>query len=188
MILEGLVTTLNADGTPNIAPMGPLVDPQLRQFVLRPYQTSDTYANLKRAGQGVLHVTDDVEMLARAAVDQLQPLPTLRRAKRVEGVVIADACRWYEFRVTSLVDRAPRTTIACGVVAKGRIRDFFGFNRAKHAVLEAAILATRLEFLPPQEICAEFRRLALLVEKTAGDQERRAFQFLDEYVARKLGL
>ena len=185
MILEGLVTTLDADGTPNISPMGVLVDPQLSQFVLRPYQTSHTYANLKRAGQGVLHVTDDVEMLARAAVDQLNPLPKLRRAKQVEGVVIADACRWYEFRVTSLVDRAPRT---CDVVARGRIRDFLGFNRAKHAVLEAAILVTRIDLLPPQEVCAEFRRLAVLVEKTAGDQERRAFQFLDEYVAHKLGL
>ena len=188
MILEGLVTTINADGAANISPMGPLVDPQLRQFVLRPYQTSNTYTNLKRTGQGVLHVTDDVVMLARAAVRQLNPLPRLVKAKQVEGFVIADACRWYEFCVTSLDDRAARTTIACNVVAKGRIRDFFGFNRAKHAVVEAAILATRLEFLSPQEICAEFRRLAVLVEKTAGDQERRAFQFLDEYVAHKLGL
>jgi len=186
MILEGLVTTINADGMPNISPMGPLVDAQMRQFVLRPYQTSGTYANLKRTQQGVLHVTDDVDMLARAAVDRLNPLPRLVKAKKVEGVVIADACRWYEFRVASLDDRSPRTTIACQVVAKGRIRDFFGFNRAKHAVLEAAILATRLDFLPPQEIRAEFRRLAVLVDKTAGDQERRAFQFLDQYVAGKL--
>ena len=188
MILEALVTTINADGTPSISPMGPLVDAQMRQFVLRPYQTSSTYANLKRTGQGVLHVTDDVEMLARAAVHQLNPLPRLAKAKKVEGVVIADACRWYEFRVTSLDDYAQRTTIACDVVAKGRIRDFFGFNRAKHAVLEAAILASRLEIMSPPEICAEFRRLAALVEKTAGDQERRAFQFLDEYVAHRLNL
>ena len=188
MILEALVTTINADGSPNISPMGPLVDPQMRQFVLRPYQTSRTYANLKRTGQGVLHVTDDVEMLARAAVHQLDPLPRLAKAKKVEGVVIADACRWYEFQVTSLDDHAQRTTIACDVVAKGRIRDFFGFNRAKHAVLEAAILATRLESMSPQEVCAEFRRLAVLVEKAAGDQERRAFRFLDEYVAGQLNL
>ena len=188
MILEGLITTINLDGTPNISPMGPLVDPKMRQFVLRPYQTSNTFANLKRTQQGVLHVTDDVEMLARAAVDQLNPLPKLVKAKKVEGVVIADACRWYEFRVATVDDRAQRTTVACDVVARGRIRDFFGFNRAKHAVLEAAILATRLEFLPPHEICAEFRRLAVLVDKTAGDQERRAFQFLDEYVAHKLNL
>jgi len=167
--------------------MGPLVDVQMRQFVLRPYQTSCTYANLKRTLQGVLHVTDDVEMLARAAVNQLTPPPRLVRAKKVDGVVIAEACRWYEFRVASLDDHAPRTTIACQVVARGRLRDFFGFNRAKHAVLEAAILATRLDILPPAEVCGEFQRLAVLVEKTAGDQERRAFQFLKDYVASKLG-
>ena len=109
------------------------------------------------------------------------------KAKQVDGVVLAEACRWYEFRVASLEDRAPRTTIACQVVARGRIRDFFGFNRAKHAVLEAAILATRWEFLAAEEICAEFRRLAVMVDKTAGDQERRAFQFLKEYLTGKLG-
>jgi hypothetical protein len=186
MILEALITTINADGTANISPMGPLVDAQMNQFVLRPYQTSQTFANLKRTKQGVLHVTDDVEMMARAAVDRLERLPRLAKAKKVEGVVIADACRWYEFRVTSLDDSSQRTTIACEVVARGRIRDFFGFNRAKHAVIEAAILATRLEFLPAEEVCEEFRRLAVLVDKTAGQQERNAFQFLDEYVGERL--
>ena len=39
-----------------------------------------------------------------------------------------------------------------------------------------------------KEESPEFRRLAALVEKTAGEQERRAFQFLDEYVAHKLNL
>src|ERR1043166_8198807 len=46
MILEGLVTTLNADGGVNIAPMGPIVDEAMRHLILRPYQTSRTYANL----------------------------------------------------------------------------------------------------------------------------------------------
>ena len=65
--------------------------------------------------------------------------------------------------------------IECQVVATGRIRDFIGFNRAKHAVIEAAILATRLELLEAKQILAEFRRLAVIVEKTAGQSERRAF-------------
>jgi uncharacterized protein len=186
VILEGIVTTVNADGTANVSPMGPLVDEQITQFVLRPYTTSRTYRNLKRTGQGVLHVTDDVEMLARAAVHQLDPLPKLAKAKKVQGFVLADACRWYEFQVSSLDDRSERTTIACRVIAKGRIRDFFGFNRAKHAVVEASILATRIGFLPPEQIIDEFRRLAVLIDKTAGPQERRAFQFLDHYVGEAL--
>jgi hypothetical protein len=188
MILEGLVTTINEDKTVNVAPMGPLTDERIRQFVLRPYQTSTTYANLKRTRQGVLHVTDDVEMIARAAVDRFDTPPRFAKARKVKGFVIADACRWYEFEVTSLDERSLRSTIACDVVARGRIRDFFGFNRAKHAVIEAAVLATRLELLPAKQVCEEFRRLALLVEKTAGQQERRAFQLLDEYVGESLNV
>jgi len=176
------------DGQPNIAPMGTLVDDAITQFVLRPYKSSKTYANLKRTRQGVLHVTDDVELLARAAVKRLDPLPSLAKAKKVDGLVIVDACRWYEFHVTSLDDLAQRTTIACSVVAKGRIRDFFGFCRAKHAVVEAAILATRLDFLPTDQVRAEFRRLAVLIDKTAGQQERRAFDLLGEHVEERLGV
>jgi uncharacterized protein len=186
VILEGIVTTVNSDGDANISPMGPLVDQQITQFVLRPYSSSRTYRNLKRVGQGVLHITDDVDLLARAAVHRLDPLPKLVKAKVVQGWVLAEACRWYEFKVSSLDDRAERTTIACRVVAKGRIREFFGWNRAKHAVVEASILATRIPFLPPEQIVQEFRRLAVLVDKTGGPQERKAFEFLDRYVQQAL--
>ncbi len=182
MILEGIVTTLNEDGTPNISPMGPQVDRQLTRLLLKPYRTSRTYANLKRTRQGVLHVTDDVELLARAAINQLDPLPPLVAATAVEGVVLAEACRWFAFRVSALDDAQERTRIECQVVDRGHIRDFFGFNRAKHAVVEAAILATRTAFLPAEQIRDEFQRLAVLIEKTAGDQERRAFALLRDYV------
>jgi hypothetical protein len=168
--------------------MGALVDEAITELVLRPYRTSETYEALKRTGQGVLHVTDDVELFAQAAVNRIAPLPKVIQAKQVTGFVLADACRWYEFRVSSIEDRSDRATVACRVVERGHLRDFFGFNRAKHAVLEAAILATRLHLLPPDEIRNEFRRLSVPVDKTAGAKERRAFQFLDQYVTEKLKL
>ena len=68
MIVEGIVTTLNEDGSPNISPMGPVVDEALTRFRLRPFQTSTTFKNLKRTGEAVFHVVDDVELLAKAAV------------------------------------------------------------------------------------------------------------------------
>ena len=184
MILEGLVTTLNADGRVNLSPMGPRVRTPLTSFTLKPYRTSTTYANLKRHGEGVLHVTDDVWVLAQAAIGPIEPPTEMFAAKVVHGLVIAGTCRWHEFRVTRLDDREERTTIECEVVHTGRLRDFFGFNRAKHAVVEAAILATRTEFLPIDEILADFKRLATLVQKTGGDMEHRAFQFLLDYVNR----
>ena len=82
----------------------------------------------------------------------------------------SDACRYYEFRVVELDDREERTTIVAETAAQGRLRDFFGFNRARHAVVEAAILATRTEILPLDEMLVEFRKLAVLVDKTGGPE------------------
>ncbi len=184
MILEGVVTTLNADGSVNISPMGPEVEQTIDRLVLKPYRTSTTYQNLKRSGHGVFHVTDDVELIARAAVGRLDPLPRLEPCPAIDGQILADACRWYAFRVASLDDVQERTRIECEVVGSGRLRDFWGFNRAKHAVLEAAILATRLHLLPEEQVADEWRRLQSPIDKTGGDAERRAFEFLTQYVER----
>jgi uncharacterized protein len=185
VILEGIVTTLNDDATLNIAPMGPRVDPgtNLARFELRPYRLSTTYHNLKARGEGVFHVTDDVLLLAQTAIGvAAAPTPATRSADVVAGRILLDACRYYEFRVAELDDREKRTMIVAETVAQGRLRDFFGFNRARHAVLEAAILATRIEFLPLDEMLADFRKLAVLVDKTGGPRERAAFTLLHRHV------
>src|SRR5262245_28573845 len=102
-VLEGLVTTCDAAGAPHLAPMGPHVaGPDFARFTLRPFATSQTYRNLCAHGEGVLHVTDDVLLLARAALGPVEPPPPYRPATRVRGWVLRDACRAYEFRVDSL--------------------------------------------------------------------------------------
>jgi len=100
----------------------------------------------------------------------------------VAGAILADACRFYEFRVVELDDREDRTRIVVETVAQGRQRDFFGFNRAKHAVLEAAILATRTAWLPLRDLLLEFRKLEVLVQKTGGAAEHAAFTLLQEFL------
>lgn len=182
MILEGIVTTVDEQGGVHIAPMGPKVDAEMKRFVLRPFQTSTTFRNLRRTAEGVLHITDDVGLLARAAVGPVRPPPDLLPATGVKGYRLADTCRWYSFRVVSLDEREQRATLIAEVVASGRVRDFFGFNRAKHAVVEAAILATRTRFLPECEVVAQFGPLKVLVEKTGGEQERAAFAALEAHV------
>jgi hypothetical protein len=186
LIAEGIVTTVNPDGSANVSPMGPRVNREFTRLLLRPFQTSTTYQNLKRTGEGIFHITDDVLLIAKAAVGQLSPLPPLAPANHVRGSVLTGACRWFEFRVTKLDDSQERTTIDCTVIAAGEFRPFFGFNRAKHAVLEAAILATRIGILPGEQIRAELERLAIPVEKTAGTQEREAFECLRQYIQSNL--
>ncbi|NOY30049.1 MAG: DUF447 family protein [Planctomycetes bacterium] len=179
-ILEGIVTTRNEDDTVNISPMGPIVDASLTQFIFRPYRTSTTYQNLKRTSHGVFHVTDDVLLFAQAALGQPDPLPSL------DGLVLIDACRWYAFEIKSLDDSQERTEIVANTVKSGCNRDFLGFNRAKHAVLEAAILATRVHLLPAADIRAELKRLESPLQKTASSEEKKAFAFLCNAIYHKI--
>lgn len=180
-VLEALVTTIDADGAVHLAPMGPCVEgAEFQRFELRPFPTSQTYRNLKRHGEGVLHVTDDVLILAQAAIGR--GAPPCEPAKCVSGFVLADCCRYFEFRISSIDDSHERIRISAEVVHVGRKRDFFGFNRAKHAVVEAAILATRVNILPIEQITEEIDRLRPLVEKTGGVSEHEAFALLDAFV------
>lgn len=183
MILEGLITTRNVDGTPHLAPMGPRVGADFARFTLRPFPTSGTYRNLLAHPEGVLHVTDDALLIARAALSAADPPPPIRLAAKVAGFVLADCVRHYEFEVMSIDDSGERVTIEAEVVHAERHRDFWGFNRAKHAVVEAAILATRLHLLPHDEIAAEYRKLRVIVGKTGGADEHAAMDFLEARLA-----
>lgn len=197
MILEGLVTTVSPTGQINLAPMGPRVFPdemghdgQMRRFLLRPFQTAQTYRNLLHHGEGVLHLTDDVLLLAQAALGVVgncltYPLPPVRPAGSVRGWVLEECCQYYEFRVASVDSSQQRAELEAEVVAQGRCRAFLGFNRARHAVIEAAILATRLHLLPVQEIETEYHKLAVIVEKTGAERERQAFALLQAAVERR---
>jgi hypothetical protein len=182
MILEGIVTTVDDEQTVNVAPMGPIVDESMSWLRLRPFRTSQTYQNLKQNPWGVFHVVDDVLLLAQAAIGQLKTAPETFEATQVDGKVLASACRWYEFQIEEFDDQNERTDLLARVVHTGRIRDVFGFNRAKHAVLEAAILATRVHLLPQTEILDQLKSLRILVEKTAGPNETAAFELLEDYI------
>jgi hypothetical protein len=182
VILESIVTTISDDGSINIAPMGPYFDSESNFFELRPFETSNTCRNLRQTPSGVLHVTDDVLLLAQAAIDQFDQPPETTPASKVAGAILADCCRWYEFNTTFVSSTGPRVTIQCEIVDSGRNRDFYGFNRAKHAVIEAAILATRINFVPIAEIHDQFARLETIVHKTGGEKESQAFALLSQHI------
>src|SRR5439155_24822982 len=100
----------------------------------------------------------------------------------VRGVVLADACSWREVAVRAVDATPPRSRIEAAVVHRGAGREFVGFNRARHAVLEAAIYATRVHLLPRPFLDGELARLQVIVDKTAGANEREAMALLADYV------
>lgn len=178
MIYETIVSTLDASGRPNFAPMGIGIEGEM--VVLRPFRTAVTWANLKETRVGVVNVTDNVLLFARCALTG--DVPAHHPATRVRGVVLDDVCHWKEFEITSCDLTAERGWFSGRVVASGRQRDLPGFNRAQHAVVEATILATRLHFTGPEPVRAEIERLRPLVQKTGGERERLAFACVEAAV------
>jgi len=56
----------------------------------------------------------------------------------VQGAILADACRWYAFRVTKLDDPSPARSIEGDVVEPDESATFLDSTR-QQAVVEAAI-------------------------------------------------
>ena len=178
MIIESILTSMDADGAINFAPMG--VEWGEETIVLKPFLKTTTFRNVRATRAAVVNLTDDAMLFAQGAISSPQ-FPWVP-ATVVPGAVLEAACSWRELEVVALDDTPPRSRIETRVVHRGTRREFLGFNRARHAVLEAAILATRTHLLPAEEIRAEYARLQVIVDKTAGPREREAMAMLTEHV------
>jgi hypothetical protein len=182
-IVETVTTTINPDGSVNCAAMG--VEWGDETIVIKPYRPTRTLRNLRATRAAVVNLTDDILLFAAAALDDPQP-PT-RPATTIDGAVLADACSWREVTVDAIDESGPRARVNTHVVGRGVGREFLGFNRARHAVLEASIIASRARRLPADEIRAELQRLQVLVDKTAGPRERDAMELVRRHVRAAVG-
>jgi hypothetical protein len=158
------------------------------RIVIRPYTSTRTFKHLQSYTDAVVNVTDDVLLFAKSALthERLEHDP----APRVRGVILRGACHWREVRVTDIVVRpstagAPRADVVTTVVGAGTVRPFVGLCRAKHAVVEASILASRLRRLPLPQVLTELDTLETLVDKTGGPREQEAFRFIRAFVAQR---
>ena len=182
MIVEGILTTTNSAGTINIAPMGPVVHGDFEALTLRPFAGSTTFDNLISTRAAVFHVVDRVQLLAESAIGQLATIPPTSPAKAINGVVLQDCCRWFELQIADVDTSSQRANMNARILHSEERRPYWGLNRARHAIVEAAILATRVNLIPRAEIEAQFERLKSAVEKTGGDEENSTFQMLDRFV------
>jgi len=182
-IVETVTTTINPDGTVNCAAMG--VEWGDETIVIKPFRSTRTLRNLQATGAAVVNLTDDILLFTQAALGD--PRPPTRRAATIEGAVLADACSWREVTVDAIDASGPRARVTTRVVGSGVGREFLGFNRARHAVLEASIIASRAGLLPASEIRTDLERLQVLVDKTAGPREREAMALVRRHVCAAVG-
>jgi len=182
MIIETIVTTTDATGAVNIAPMGVEWAGGDDPPVLKPFLETTTFRNVSATGVAVVNLVDDVRIFARAAISN--PDYPVVPAVAVRGVSLEAACSWRELRVRAVDSTPPRSRIETTIVHHGFRREFIGFNRARHAVLEAAIYATRVHMLERAFVESELARLQVIVDKTAGPAEQEAMALLADFIRR----
>jgi len=178
-IFETIVTVRGQDGRTQITPLG--VRQQGDLVVLAPFKPSLTLELLLQSRVAVINYTDDVRVFAGCIVGR-RDWP-LAPATQIDGVRLATSLAHEEIELTELVDDVQRPQLRCRSVHRETHAPFRGFNRAQAAVIEAAVLVSRLSILPVGKLEAELEYLKIAIDKTAGEAELQAWSWLMEAIA-----
>jgi len=180
VIYETVVSTLAPDGQAHVAPMG--VRYVGDQVVLMPFKPSTTHDNVVATGHAVLNILTDTRVFA-GCVTGRRDWPVLP-AEKIAGVRLACALSHVELRLAGRADDVQRPVLHMSRVHEVQHAPFVGFNRAQAAVLEGAVLVSRLHMLTPAKVDTEMAYLRIAIDKTAGPEEHEAWGWLNDAVAR----
>jgi len=178
-IFETIVTVRGSDGRTQVTPLG--VRQEGDRVVLAPFRPSLTLDLMLQSRAAVINYTDDVRVFAGCIVGR-RDWP-LTAATRVDGVRLASCLAHEEIELAELIDDVQRPQLRCRSVYRQMHAPFPGFNRAQAAVIEAAVLVSRLSILPAGKLEAELEYLKIAIDKTAGEPELEAWSWLMEAIA-----
>lgn len=178
MIYETIITSTDQQGQPHIAPFG--IRERDSLVLIAPFRPSSSLDNLLGSKSAVINLTDDVRVFAGALTGR-RNWP-VRKADKVQGYVLEAALAHRELELVEVKEDETRPELYFRVVHEATHAPFRGFNRAQAAVIELAVLVSRLHMLPIDKIESELVYLQIAIEKTAGPRELEAWGWLMEAV------
>ncbi|MES2498906.1 MAG: DUF447 domain-containing protein [Pseudomonadota bacterium] len=179
MIFETIITTISAEGEPHVTPFG--VRHEGENVVISPYKPSTTLANILATKHAVMNLTDDVRVFAAALTNR--QAWTLQEVEQVNGYRLTNCLTHIELTLLEVRDDAVRPQLIMQKIHTQQHQSFCGFNRAQAAVIELAVLVSRLHLLPKEKVQAEMQYLQIAINKTAGENELLAWSWLTEKIS-----
>lgn len=180
VIYEAVVSTVDAAGRPHVAPMGVRYEAD-GQVVLMPFKPSTTHDNIVATGGAVLNIVTDTRVFA-GCVTGRRDWP-VHAAQRIAGVWLQAALSHVELSLAGSDGDPQRPRLRMARVHEVQHAPFVGLNRAQAAVLEGAVLVSRLHMLPPDKVAAEMAYLQIAIDKTAAAAEHEAWGWLKAAIA-----
>ncbi|OGV78163.1 MAG: tetrahydromethanopterin synthesis protein [Methylotenera sp. RIFCSPLOWO2_02_FULL_45_14] len=178
MIYETIISSIDAEGNVHVTPFG--IRMQQGLVVISPFKPSSTLDNILATEHAVLNLTDDVRNFAGALTGR--EVGELVPTEKIAGFRLSDVLVHKELKLVKVQDDAVRPQLFLEVVHEEQHEPFQGFNRAQAAVIELAVLVSRLKRLPMEKINQEIAYLSIAIEKTAGSRELEAWGWLMEAV------
>lgn len=178
MIHETIITTVNAEDAPHTTPFG--IRKEDGYVIISPYKPSTTLDNILATGHAVVNLTDDVRVFAAALTGRRTF--ALLPVEKVAGFRLENCLAHQELKLVEVKNDDIRPALYLEIVHEVQHSPFQGFNRAQAAVIELAVLVSRLTRLPMEKITREIDYLKIAVEKTAGPRETEAWNWLIEAV------
>lgn len=178
MIRETIVSTIDGAGQVHLAPLGIIAEGD--GWIIAPFRPSTTLDNLRAVPFAVANFTDDVRVFAGCLTGR-NHWPTAASAETAIPH-LAGALAHAELAVTHTTEDEQRPRFHCRVLRHVAHAPFQGFNRAQAAVIEAAILVSRLAMLPREKVEREISYLEIAVKKTAAAAEEEAWRWLIERI------
>lgn len=178
MIFETIIISTDSHGEAHVTPFG--VKHEAGKVIISPFRPSKTLDNILATKTASMNLTDDVRVFAGALTQHQawELLPT----NNIEGFRLQDCLTHVELALDSIRDDAKRPQLVMRCVATSHHQSFRGFNRAQAAVIELAVLASRLHLLPSEKIQTELAYLQIAIDKTAGERELEAWRWLNEKI------
>lgn len=173
-IVETIITTQSPTGAVHIAPLGLIADGE--RWIVAPFAPSRTLENLRTVPFACASHTTDVRVFA-GCITGRKDWP-LVPASKVTGARLAHCATHWELAVDEVIEDQQRPRFVCSIAHLVNHAPWSGYNRAESAVIECAVLASRLHMLPPEKIDAEREYLKIAISKTAGQTELEAWGWL----------
>jgi len=178
MIYETIITSMDAHRNVHITPFG--IREEDGYVIISPYKPSTTLNNILETNAAVMNLTDDVRIFAGALTKKMQF--ELISTEKIDGFRLKNTLAHKELKLKKVVEDAQRPQLFMEVVYEAQHKPFKGFNRAQAAVIELAVLTSRLHMLPKEKILQEKTYLQIAMDKTAGEHEWQAWTWLNEKI------
>ena len=182
MIIETIISTMSKEKKPQTSPFG--IKKKNKLVLISPYLPSTTHTNMLENKFASISYTDNASIFVECIIKNQNFL--MKKCTSIEAYYVKDSLRHDEVKVVNYIKDDERPTFECEIIHSENHGSFLGINRARNALIEACILATRINLLPKKKILSELEYLENAILKTSGKIEQMSWNKLKKFIDKKI--